>query len=222
MILTTPAPDTGESAALLLLEQQVREWVRRDGVDPQREVEVVRRLADAAVARHQDRSLTGVVAGLPDPSATVAELVSRVAGFGALQPLLDDPDVEEVWINEPSRVFVARRGRHELTSVVLSAEQVAELVERMLQASGRRLDLSTPFVDAMLPGGHRLHVVLDGIARGFSAVNIRKFVARAHRLEDLVGLGSLSPRAASFLEASVRAGLNILVAGSTQAGVKRP
>uniref|UniRef100_UPI002B27A4F9 CpaF family protein n=1 Tax=Nocardioides sp. TaxID=35761 RepID=UPI002B27A4F9 len=70
----------------------------------------------------------------------------------------------------------------------------------------------------MLPEGHRLHVVLDGLSRGFSAVNIRKFVLRAARLSDLVGLGSLSPRAATFLEASVRAGLNILVAGSTQAG----
>ncbi len=70
----------------------------------------------------------------------------------------------------------------------------------------------------MLPEGHRLHVVLEGISRGFSAVNIRKFVLRASRLSDLVELGSLTPRAAAFLEASVRAGLNILVAGGTQAG----
>src|SRR4051794_19106035 len=88
----------------------------------------------------------------------------------------------------------------------------------MLKSSGRRIDLSQPFVDAMLPEGHRLHVVLEGISRGFSAVNIRKFVLRAHRLQSLVELGSLSPRAAAFLEASVRAGLNILVAGGTQAG----
>src|SRR4051794_8210338 len=88
----------------------------------------------------------------------------------------------------------------------------------MLKSSGRRIDLSQPFVDAMLPEGHRLHVVLEGISRGFSAVNIRKFVVRANRLQSLVELGSLSPRAAAFLEASVRAGLNILVAGGTQAG----
>jgi pilus assembly protein CpaF len=70
----------------------------------------------------------------------------------------------------------------------------------------------------MLPDGHRLHVVLDGISRGFSAVNIRKFSLRAARLGDLVELGSLSAQAAAFLEASVRAGLNILVSGATQAG----
>ena len=88
----------------------------------------------------------------------------------------------------------------------------------MLKSSGRRIDLSRPFVDAMLPDGHRLHVVLEGISRGFSAVNIRKFVLKAARLSDLVELGSLTPSAAAFLEASVRAGLNILVAGGTQAG----
>jgi len=70
----------------------------------------------------------------------------------------------------------------------------------------------------MLPGGHRLHVVLDGICRGFLAVNIRKFVARAHRLDDLVGLGTLTTEVAAFLDASVRAGLSILVSGGTQAG----
>jgi len=88
----------------------------------------------------------------------------------------------------------------------------------MLKSSGRRIDLSQPFVDAMLPGGHRLHVVLEGISRGFSAVNVRKFVVRAAGLSDLVALGSLTEQAAAFLDASVRAGLNIVVAGSTQAG----
>src|SRR3954452_13040391 len=88
----------------------------------------------------------------------------------------------------------------------------------MLKSSGRRVDLSQPFVDAMLPEGHRLHVVLEGISRGFAAVNIRKFVLRAARLADLVELGSLTEQAARFLEAAVLAGLNIVVAGGTQAG----
>ncbi len=200
------------------LDAQVREMVRREGVDPQREADVVRRIAEDVVRGHDDLSLTGAVAPIADDGAMVGELVARVAGFGPLQPFLDDPGVEEIWINDPSRVFIARRGRHELTNLRLDAAQVNELVERMLKSSGRRIDISTPFVDAMLPEGHRLHVVLEGITRGFTAVNIRKFLLRAHRLSDLVALGSLSPQAASFLEASVRAGLNILVAGGTQAG----
>jgi len=220
MSLTQPARRTANAHEELVeqLDQHVREVVRREAVDPQREADLVRRIAEGVVRDHDDRSLTGAVAPVPDVDSMVGELVARVSGFGPLQPFLDDPTVEEIWINDPSRVFVARHGRHELTTLVLTSAQVQELVERMLKSSGRRIDISQPFVDAMLPEGHRLHVVLEGISRGFSAVNIRKFVLRAARLHDLVELGSLTSGAASFLEASVRAGLNLLVAGGTQAG----
>ena len=200
------------------LDAQLRDVVRKDGIDPQRDAGLVRKFADRIVAEHHQRSLTGSVAPVDDHDLTVEELVARVSGFGPLQRYLDDPTVEEIWINDPSRVFVARDGKHELTTTILSTAQVQELVERMLKSSGRRVDLSQPFADAMLPAGHRLHVVLDGISRGFSAVNIRKFVVRAVRLHDLVELGSLTDQAAQFLDASVRAGLNIVVAGGTQAG----
>lgn len=200
------------------LAEQLRDGVRRAGIDPQTDVRHVRRLAEQLTRDHDDRSLTGAVRPLIDPEAVVGELVARVSGFGPLQVLLDDPTVEEIWINSPSRVFVARHGRHELTNLILTSEQVRDLVERMLKASGRRLDLSSPFVDATLPEGHRLHVVLEGISRDFSAVNIRKFLLKAAHLDDLVALGSMTAEAAGFLTASIRAGLNILVAGSTQAG----
>jgi pilus assembly protein CpaF len=200
------------------LDQQLRAVVRREGVDPQVDTVRVRRLAEDVVRAHDERSLTGVVAPVPDPVGVVGELVARVSGFGPLQRFLEDPEVEEVWINEPSRVFIARNGRHELTNVILSRAEVQELVERMLKSSGRRIDLSQPFVDAMLPAGHRLHVVLEGISREFAAVNIRKFVLKAARLHGLVRLGSMPVAAARFLEAAVLAGQNIVVAGGTQAG----
>ena len=211
MSLTQTSRD-GE--VLTSLGALLRAQVQRDGVDPQRESGAVRRLAERVVQNHHERSLTGAVLPVVDQGGLVEALVSGLAGFGPLQQYLDDPEVEEIWVNDPSRVFVARRGRHELTPVILTRAQVAELVERMLKSSGRRVDISQPFVDALLPGGHRLHVVLEGISRGFSAVNIRKFVVRAARLHDLVALGSLTDQAAAFLDASVRAGLNILVAGT--------
>jgi pilus assembly protein CpaF len=145
-------------------------------------------------------------------------VVDAVAGFGPLQPFLDDPAVEEIWVNEPGRVFVARAGRSELTTVLLRPGEVEDLVERMLAGSGRRIDLSTPFVDASLPDGSRLHVAIPDVTRAHWAVNVRKFVVRAGQLDDLVALGSLTGQAARFLEAAVVAGLNIVVAGSTQAG----
>ena len=209
----TPSPDLiGD------LDEQVRAVVRREGVDPQHDTARVRRIAEQVVRDHDERSLTGVVAPIQGAAGVVTELVARVAGFGPLQRFLDDPEVEEVWINDPSRVFIARNGRHELTTVILSRSEVQELVERMLKSSGRRIDLSQPFVDAMLPQGHRLHVVLEGISRDFAAVNIRKFVLKAARLHDLVRLGSMPATAAKFLEAAVLAGQNIVVAGGTQAG----
>ncbi|MBC9226313.1 CpaF family protein [Aeromicrobium sp. 636] len=201
-----------------VLADRVRALVRERRIDPRTDVDAVRRAASDAVAEHEQRSLTGAVRALDEPDHVVGQLVADLVGFGPLQRFLDDPEIEELWINQPERVFVARDGRHELTSVMLTTEQVRELVERMLSSSGRRLDLSQPFVDAMLPGGHRLHVVLDGITRGFTAVNIRKFVARAAGLDDLVTLGTLDERAASFLKSCVLAGLNIVVSGGTQAG----
>ena len=218
MSIASASPPFLDAALVDALDAQVRAAVRRDGVDPQREAHLVRTIAEQAVRAHDERSLTGAVVPVADPARVVGELVARVSGFGALQPYLDDPTVEEIWVNEPSRVFVARNGRHELTNTILTREEVLELVERMLKQSGRRLDLSSPFVDARLPEGHRLHVVLEGISSDFSAVNIRKFVVRASRLAELVELGSLTEQAARFLEAAVLAGLNIVVAGGTQAG----
>ena len=185
-------------ALVEILDARVREVVRRDGVDPQAEVGLVRRIAEETVRAHDERSLTGQVAPVPDQHAMVRELVARVAGFGPLQPYLDDPDIEEIWINDPSQVFVARNGRHELTNTVLSAVQVTELVERMLKSSGRRIDLSQPFVDAMLPDGHRLHVVLEGISRGFSAVNLHKGPAAGQRSPARVTRGCPEKRVPSM------------------------
>jgi pilus assembly protein CpaF len=218
MTVGTGAAPAASEALVRELADGLREAVRREGVDPQADATAVRRLAEQAVREHNDRSLTGVVAAVEDTGGIVGELIARIAGFGPLQRLLEDPTVEEIWINEPSRVFVARGGRHELTDVILDREQVRELVERMLKVSGRRLDVSNPFVDATLPAGHRLHVVLEGISRDFAAVNIRKFLLRAARLDDLVALGSMTPQAADFLRAAIRAGLNLLVAGGTQTG----
>ncbi|MFP5346170.1 MAG: CpaF family protein [Actinomycetes bacterium] len=203
---------------IAIVENEVRELIRREGVDPHRDPAGIRRLVEAAVADYDERSLSGGLPPLTDPGATVRSVLGTVAGLGPLQEYLDDPTVEEIWVNEPGKVFVARDGQPELTTTILSADQVRDLVERMLKTSGRRVDLSSPFVDAMLPDGSRLHVVIPDITREHWAVNIRKFVVRADRLEHLVALGSLTAAASAFLEASVAAGLNILVSGGTQAG----
>jgi pilus assembly protein CpaF len=201
-----------------ILEAEVRELVRRRSIDPATDADTVARLVDDAVQDYLDRATTSALPPLGDVTAATRAVRDAVAGFGALQPFLDDPSVEEIWINEPGRVFVARHGKSELTTLILTADQVSELVERMLRTTGRRIDLSTPFVDATLPDGSRLHVVVPNITRAHLAVNIRKFVIGLTSLDEHVAVGTLTAQAARFLEAAVTAGLNILVAGGTQAG----
>lgn len=138
--------------------------------------------------------------------------------YGPLAPLLADDSIEEVWINAPDRVFVARAGRSELTTVVLAESEVRDIVERMLQGTGRRIDLSHPFVDATLPDGSRLHAVIPDIVPRHWSVNIRKFIARAGTVHDLAAQGMLTRQAATFLHAATISGLNIMVAGGTGAG----
>jgi len=112
------------------------------------------------VADYSDRSVNSALPPIVDAESVVRDVLDRVAGFGPLQRYLDDPEVEEIWVNEPGRVFVAKRGRSELTTTILAPGELADLVERMLRTSGRRIDMSTPFVDAMMPDGSRLHVVI--------------------------------------------------------------
>lgn len=202
--------------AAAIIEADARELIRRRGLDAR--ADQLEPLLREVVADYEHRSEAGSLPPLRDPGTVIAEVGAAIGGFGPLQELLDDPEVEEIWINGPSEVFCARSGRSELTPLVLSTDQVRSIVERMLVTSGRRLDLSTPFVDALMPDGSRLHVVIPPVAQRHWSVNIRKFVARAHSLSDLVGLGSLSPQSAAFLDAAVASGLNVIASGATGAG----
>jgi pilus assembly protein CpaF len=138
--------------------------------------------------------------------------------FGPIADLIADPTVEEIWINSPQRIFIARAGKSQLINLVLTADAVKQLVDRALIWSGRRLDLSQPFVDARLPDGSRLHVAIPEITAEHWAVNIRKHLMRQKSLNELAAMGVMSSEIANELSQSVKKGLNILVSGGTQAG----
>jgi pilus assembly protein CpaF len=200
------------------IADRVRTRVLREGVDLAGDSGIAARYAHEEVRRYSERALAGAHAQLGDEHGTARDVVASITGYGPLQPFFDDPTVEEIWINGPTRVFVARDGLPELTTVVLSDREVRELVERMLQHSGRRVDLPSPFVDASLPDGSRLHVVIPDVTRAHWAVNIRKFQRRIRSLTQLVELGSLTRQASEFLRMAVLAGANILVSGATHTG----
>ena len=193
--------------------QEVRTRVRTGGISPHEEVIELRHMVEDILSQS-----TSAASDNESPQALVEQIANHISGFGLLQPLLDDPSVEEIWINEPGRIFVARNGKSELTSVILSDIEVRGLVERMLASSGRRVDLSNPFVDATLPDGSRLHVAIPDITRKHWSVNIRKFIVGSKSLEGLISVGTVTDQAAAFLQACVISGLNIVVAGATQAG----
>lgn len=201
-----------------LLVERVREQARERGIDPKRHKERLEELIADVIASERDSS---VPMNRPTNRPTNRMAQSRVEPprvvERTLQDYLSDSEIEELWINAPDRIFIARQGETELTPLVMTAQAVQEFVERILLKSGRRLDLSSPFVDAQLEDGSRLHVVIPDLVKNWT-VNIRRHVAPIRSLEDLVASETLTRQAADFLRDSVVAGLNILVSGGTHTG----
>ena len=146
------------------------------------------------------------------------ELAQQLSAYGPLQPLLDDPEVEEIWLNSNSEVFVARAGLSSALDIRIDQELLQTLVEKMLRNTGRRLDRSSPFVDASLEDGSRLHVVIPDVTRNNWSINIRKFPTQIYSLDALSKMGSLTKSQADYLASQIKQGRNILVSGATQAG----
>ncbi|WP_396654377.1 CpaF family protein [Microbacterium sp.] len=207
-----------ESAAVQTVADRVRDRLREEQADPLRHPDRAQQAAFAEVRRHNDYALARGLDLIEDEASCVREVLARVTGFGPLQALLEDPEIEEIWINDPATVYVARAGRSERVPLRLTDEAVRDLVEKMLHATGRRVDLSQPFVDASLPDGSRLHVVIPDITRTHLAVNIRKFLAARRTLDDLVAARSLPVDAADLLRVAMADGRNVLVSGATHAG----
>jgi pilus assembly protein CpaF len=201
-----------------IVAERVRERLRAEQADPTRSPELARQIAFAEVRRHNDFAQARGLAPVDDEAACVRDVLAAVSGYGPLQAYLDDPTVEELWINAPDRIFVARAGVAERTPLVLTDTAVRDLVERMLHSTGRRVDLSQPFVDASLPDGSRLHVVIPDITRRHWSVNVRKHLSRYRDLDALATMGSLPLHVADMLRASMSSGRSILVSGATHAG----
>ena len=139
-----PATLVHMSQAVAIITDRVRERVRREGVDLGDEGLAERFIHDE-VRRYNERALGGLLPLLPDETQAASQVLATLTGFGALQPFFDDPDIEEIWINSPTKIFVARDGVAELTDIELTDGEIRDLVERMLQSSGRRVDFCNPY-----------------------------------------------------------------------------
>jgi len=202
----------------LVVAERVRRRLRLEHTDPASHPEQARHIAQTEVRRHNDLALQRGEAMIDDEAALIRDVLASVSGFGALQPYLDDPQIEEIWLNGPDRIFVARGGTTQRLDLRLTDAVVRDLVERMLQSTGRRVDVSQPFVDASLPDGSRLHVAIADVVRGSWAVNIRKFLPQHRTLPSLVAQGSVPAHVADLLHRALLEGRSIIVSGATHAG----
>jgi len=202
----------------VLIAERVRARLRSRGIEPALDADAARAVAQAEVRRFNDLALTQGGLLVDDETACLRDVLASLGGFGALQPLLDDPEIEEIWLNGPDSIHIARHGVAERIDLRLTGEGMRDLIERMLHSTGRRVDISQPFVDASLPDGSRLHVAIADVVRGGTAVNIRKFLPRYRSLEALVEQGALPAQLARRLADSMREGRSIVVSGATHAG----
>src|SRR5437870_893824 len=219
-------PHASERAAERLIRVRVSDAVSRalgDGQLPApgaKEVDRVRIIIDEEVAAYERRAVTTNGPLLVDAESVKRRLFDAVFGLGILQPLMDDPRVEEIIVNGPLRIFTIRDGRKEQAHGVYfeTDDELRQLVKRVVSSAGRRLDEASPMVDVRLRDGSRLNAVIPPAATRWTSVTVRKFVLRAQSLHELVELGALPGAAAEFLDAAVQAGVNILVSGQTGSG----
>jgi len=146
-------------------------------------------------------------------------IVSDILGYGPIEPLLTDESVSEVMVNGPKNIFVERKGQLTRANVAFdSDEHVMRIIDRIVAPLGRRVDESSPLVDARLPDGSRVHVVIRPIALNGPTITIRKFSKTPLGIQDLIRFGSMTQEMADFLRACVIARLNMVVSGGTGSG----
>ncbi len=154
-----------------------------------------------------------------DRTRVTQEISDDILGYGPIEPFLRDPDVSEVMVNGPSSIWLEKSGRLVGVDATFNDEaHLRRIIDKIVSRIGRRVDESSPMVDARLPDGSRVNAVVPPLAVDGSALTIRKFSAEPLTVTDLINFGTLTAETADFLEACVRGRLNIIVSGSTGAG----
>jgi len=160
-----------------------------------------------------------IVLSRPERARMYEQIVAEILGFGPLQPLLEDDTITEIMVNGARNIYVERRGK--IQRVPLSFEDndhVMRIIERIVAPLGRRVDESSPYVDARLPDGSRVNIVIPPISLVGPVITIRKFARNPITVDQLIQFGSITPEAVQFLDACVKARINIVISGGTGSG----
>ena len=149
----------------------------------------------------------------------IVEIQHETFGLGPIEPLIRDPSVSDILVNGARDVYVERHGRLEQTSVIFRDDaHLLQIIDRIVSRVGRRIDESSPMVDARLPDGSRVNAIIPPLALDGPVLSIRRFALDPYRMEDLLEFGTLTPSLAEILTAAVRARLNVLISGGTGGG----
>jgi len=147
------------------------------------------------------------------------EILDEMLGYGPIQSFLDDPDVSEVMVNGPNKVYIEKKGKLTKTNVIFeNNEQVLRIIDKIISPLGRRVDSDSPTVDARLPDGSRVNAVIPPVAIDGPSITIRKFNKEKLKVEQLINFGSMSKEMAELLKACVISRLNIIISGGTGSG----
>jgi pilus assembly protein CpaF len=163
----------------------------------------------------EDESFRGKI----DRKKVVEELINDLTGFGPINPLILDEEITEIMVNGPHQVYVEKRGKIQLSSVQFrDNEHVMNIIDKIVSPIGRRIDESSPMVDARLPDGSRVNAIIPPLALNGPTITIRKFSKDPYTIEDLISFGTVTKEMAIFLDSCVKAQLNIFVSGGTGSG----
>lgn len=147
------------------------------------------------------------------------QIAAEILGFGPLQPLLEDDTITEIMVNGAKNIFVERRGKIQRVPLTFeSNEHVMRIIERIVAPLGRRVDESSPYVDARLPDGSRVNAIIPPVSLIGPVLTIRKFSKNPFTVDQLIQFGSLTPEALQFLDAAVKSRINIVISGGTGSG----
>jgi pilus assembly protein CpaF len=216
---TPPAQRREEDNSVIELRQRVQQRLINE-LDPKLD------LSNVARVRQQVEEIfntildsENIVLSRSERARLFESIAADILGFGPLQELLNDPEISEIMVNGPRKVYVEKRGKIQLSDVTFVDEQhVLRVIDRIVAPLGRRIDESSPMVDARLPDGSRVNAVIRPIALCGPTISIRKFRKEGITIDDLIRFGSLTREMAEFLSACVRASLNIVVSGGTGSG----
>jgi pilus assembly protein CpaF len=201
------------------VREQVQQFLVKEikGANDIHDPEEIKRLIEPIFSKALNDA--NLVVSRVEREQMIGLIMADILGYGPIQPLLDSDDISEIMVNGPHQVYIEQKGHLTLSDVkFIDNDHVLRIIERIVAPLGRRIDESSPMVDARLPDGSRVNAIIPPLALGGPTITIRKFKKDSLKVDDLIRFGSMTPEFAQFLKAAVVSGLNIIISGGTGSG----